>query len=138
MRSKLPTNPIITPKTWLLLKFNPNAKIPKINVFNGVSELRIALIELSIWVSAIEKRKAGINVPNKDVTAIYFHFPWGIFGKVLNPIAKRKTAAKIIRNEPSWNGVNPTNPLLISIKELPQIKAKKKQEKPFGLLWIHD
>jgi hypothetical protein len=49
----------------------------------------------------MEKRKAGTKVPNKEVITIYFHFPCGIFGKVLNPIAKRNTAAKIIRNEPN-------------------------------------
>ena len=116
-------NPTITPKTWLLLKFKPKTITPKIKVFKGVKELRMALIELSIWVSAIEKRKAGIKVPNKEVIAIYFHFPWGIFGKVLKPIAKRKIAAKIIRNEPNWNGFNPSNPFFIRMKELPQMSA---------------
>ena len=33
-------------------------------------------------------------------------------------------AAKIMRNEPNCIGVNPTKPLLISINELPQTKAK--------------
>jgi hypothetical protein len=39
-------------------------------------------------------------------------------------MVNKNRAAKIIRNEPSCNAVNPTKPLFIRIKELPQIKAR--------------
>ena len=90
-------------------------------VFNGVSEFNIELTELSICVCAIEKRNAGMNVPNNAVKAMYFHFSPGIFGNVRKPIIKRKVAAKTIRNDPSWNGVRPTSPRFIKMNELPQI-----------------
>ena len=92
-------------------------------MFNGVNAFRIAVIELSISVSAIANRYAGINVPKKEVNAMYFHFCLGILGKLLKPITNKKIAAKIIRNDPNCIADKPTRPFFININELPQINA---------------
>ena len=103
---------------------NPKTKAPKINVFKGVREFKIELTELSISVWAIANKYAGINVPNREVKAMYFHLYIGILDKLLNPINNKKTAAKIIRNDPNCKAVKPINPFFISINELPQTKAR--------------
>ena len=73
-------------------------------------------------VISIAKRNAGIKVPNKDVTAIYFHWCSFISVKLLKPISNKNTVVKIIRKAPNWYGDKPINPFLIRIKELPHIK----------------
>ena len=82
------------------------------------------LIELSISVWANENRYTGKKVPHIAEITMNVHLDRGIFGSVLKPIINRKEAANNILREPSWNGLNPTNPRLINIKELPQIQAK--------------
>lgn len=79
----------------------PKAKIPNTKVFKGVSEFKMELTELLICVCAMAKRKAGTNVPKTEVSAMNFHWCCGILAKLLKPIIKRKTAAKIIRSEPT-------------------------------------
>ena len=107
---------------------------PNIRVNKGVSEFNTALIELSISVSAIAKRNAGKKLPKNEVMAINFHCPNGIPGSVRNPMTSKKMAAQIIRNDPSWYGLSPTSPFLISIKELPQIKASIIRKNHFSCL----
>ena len=55
---------------------------------------------------------------------MYFHLCAGILDKLLNPIKTKKTAAKMIRNDPNCKAVKPINPFFISINELPQTKAR--------------
>ena len=45
----------------------------------------------------------------------------------------KKTAQKIILNEPNCKGDNPTNPFLIKIKELPQINARTVKNNHFNV-----
>jgi hypothetical protein len=82
----------------------------------------MAVTELSNSVSAIAKRKAGTKVPKTEVKAINFHLSFGILDKLLKPISSKKKAANTIRSDPTCKAVKPTNPFLIKIKELPQIK----------------
>jgi len=120
----VPINPIITPIIWDLLKVNPNAKAPRISVFNGVNELSIELTELVIWVCAKANKNAGIKVPKNEVNTMYFHWCLLISVRLLNPISIRKTAENKIRNDPSCIGESPTKPRFIKINELPQIKER--------------
>lgn len=52
----------------------------------------------------------------------------------LKPIIKRKTAQKIIRNDPKWSGLNPLNPFLINMNELPQIRASTSRINHFSCI----
>ena len=107
------------------MKSKPKKVAPNNKVLSGVNEFRMEQIELLTFVSAIAKRYAGINVPNNEVIATYFHLCKGISAKLLNPITNKNIAQKIILNEPNSNGDNPTSPFLIKINELPHIKANK-------------
>ena len=98
--------------------------MPKTRVFKGVKEFKIELTELSICVCAIANKYAGINVPNIEVKAMYFHLYFGIFDKLLNPISTKKRAANKIRKDPNCKAVKPINPFFINIKELPQTNAR--------------
>ena len=63
----VPTKPTKTPINWFFLNENPNIVAPIIYALKGVSEFKIAEIELSISVIAKAKRKEGKNVPTKAV-----------------------------------------------------------------------
>jgi hypothetical protein len=70
-------------------------------VFKGVNEFNIELIEPSIFESAKANKKAGINVPQIAVKAIYFHLYNGICGICLNPTIIKNIEANKIRKLPN-------------------------------------
>jgi hypothetical protein len=109
-KSKLPTRPI-KPPNLTPLKTNSKTKVPKTKVFNGVKEFRIEVTELSISVWANAKGKPAQTCQNIEVITIYFHLCFGIFGKLLKPINNKKTAANIIRKDPTCIADNPIKPL---------------------------
>ena len=90
-------------------------------MFNGVNELRIDAIELSISVMAKANKNAGIKVPKKPESAIHFHSVLEIFLKVENPTKRIITPEIKIRKAPNCIGVKPIKAFFIKIKELPQI-----------------
>ena len=69
----VPINPIITPITWRLVEVILNTANPSKIVFKGTRELRIDVTALSISVSAIAKKKAGIKDPSRPDINNHFH-----------------------------------------------------------------
>jgi hypothetical protein len=84
----------------------------------AASKFSIDVTELSISVCAIEKKSRNKS-PKHRSHRNKLPFSFGIFDKLLKPISNKKTAAKIIRKEPTCRADNPINPFLIKINELP-------------------
>ena len=61
-------------------------------------------------------------VPNTPEIIIHFQEAFSMVSKLFHPISNRKKEVKRILKDPSCTGVNPTNPFLIRINELPHIK----------------
>ena len=120
----VPTKPISTPTNWTLLNTTPKNNEATISAFNEVKEFSIEATELSMPVIAKAKKNAGNNVPNKELTTMYFHCCFWIFFKLLKPINSINIPAINVLKAPNWTGVKPINDFLIRIKELPQIIAK--------------
>ena len=68
--------------------------------------------------------------------AIYFHWDFGIKNKLLEPIINKKTAAKIIRNDPNCIADKPIKPFFMSINELPHIRERISKKTHFKFFEI--
>ena len=93
-------------------------------MFNGVSELSMEAMELSIFEMANANKKPGIKVPVKAVYNKYFQCFFWIFlteGKAKRNIKKE---VNIILKAPSWTGVTPKRAFFIKIKELTLIRDR--------------
>jgi hypothetical protein len=108
-----------------------NAKNPNKIVFIGTIEFNIDAIALSISVSAKANRKAGKKVPKKPDKAIHLIVLFDKFLKLLKPAINKINPVIIIRNEPNCIGLRPIKLFLISMNELPQIRAKRNKKTHF-------
>ena len=70
-------------------------------VFNGTNEFSMDATALSISVSAMANKKAGIKEPNIPVSAIHFHCFISISFTLLNPAINKNTAVIIVLNAPN-------------------------------------
>jgi hypothetical protein len=94
------------------------------SVNNGVSAFNIPAIELGICVWAVANRKEGIKLPHNPMTVNNFHcleVSVFILGRLRG---RRKTEAKTILMAPTSPAEKERNPIFISIKELPQMRAR--------------
>ena len=93
-------------------------------VNKGVREFRIPAKELSMPVCAFAKRNAGKPLPINPTSTRYFHSL--NFSFLILVIAKGLRTRKVIEilNAPTSALEKVSNPRLIKIKELPQIRAR--------------
>ena len=103
-------------------------KAPKIKVLKGVSEFKIAEIELSIPFTAKASKKDGKKVPKKPDITIHLIAFFDKFFKLLKPAINKINPVIIIRNEPNCIGLKPIKLFLMSMNELPQIRAKRNKK----------
>lgn len=92
----------------------------------GVNAFNIPVNELSIFVSAIQNRKAGKKLPNnpdKMISGIFFA---GMPLICLSAKGINSIPALNNRSAATWYALNLYIPTFINIKELPQINDKAK------------
>ncbi|GAA3595214.1 hypothetical protein GCM10022396_10410 [Flavivirga amylovorans] len=97
----VPINPTITPSIWRFVDVILKTAKPNKIVFKGTNEFKIETTALSISVSAIAKKKAGIKDPKTPVIIIHFQSGFLIVLMVLNPINKRKKPVIMILKAPN-------------------------------------
>ena len=97
----VPVNPIITPNTWRLVDAILNIAKPNKIVFKGTSEFKIEVTALSISVSAIAKKNAGIKEPKSPESKSHFHFDFGIALSLLKPKTNKMIPVIIVHKAPS-------------------------------------
>ena len=121
--AKLVTMPTALCQCIVLLK-----KIAPISMVDiGVKAFKIPVNELSILVSAIQKRKAGKKLPNKPDKIISGNFSFGNFLKCLMAAGIKIIPALPNRSAATWYAVKAWRPIFIKIKELPQITDKARK-----------
>ena len=91
----------------------------------GVSALRMPASELSIFVSAIQKRYAGKKLPTKPVVMIQGIFADGICLNELTAKGNKAIPALSILNDATSYAENTCIPDFINTKELPQMSDNK-------------
>ena len=72
-----------------------------INVFNGVNEFSVELIELLIWVCANANKKIGKKLPNNPAKIMYLIFFFLMWNNSFPAIANKKSEVKTILYAPS-------------------------------------
>ena len=125
MSPNVPASPTKTPITLFLVRIALKNQKPKTMVSKGTVAFNIEAMALSISVSAKAKKYTGKKEPNNPEMVIHFHSFSLKADNLLNPTIIKNNAENKILNDPTCNGVNPTSPFLISIKELPQIMERE-------------
>ena len=83
----------------------------------------------------MEYKNAGTELPAKATTVSGFHFDQSIFLNCKINTGRNAKPEKLIRRHATCSGANATKPLLIKIKELPQMMERKaKTKKPRRLV----
>jgi len=86
----VPIKPIITPKICLFVEVILKTAKPIKMVLSGTKEFKTDTTALSISVSAIAKKNAGIKEPKKPEIIIHFQSFFLIVFIVLYPTANKK------------------------------------------------
>ena len=89
----------------------------------GVMALITPVIELSNFVCAMAKRKAGKKLPFIPKIKSTGNFALGSLGKLLIATGAKDKKAIVILSAPSSPGENTKRLFLIKINEVPQIRA---------------
>jgi hypothetical protein len=97
---------------------------PISNVNNGVKAFSIPANELSIFISAMQNKKAGKKLPIKPEQNTKAILLAGIFLKAVVANGSNITPAVTIRSAATWYAVSATIPTFINLKELPQIRDR--------------
>lgn len=74
----VPTKPMMTPMTCRFVDAILKTAKPNRIVFRGTKEFNIEATALSISVSAIAKKNAGKNEPNRPEINNHFHLDFGM------------------------------------------------------------
>ena len=101
MSNDVPTNPIITPISCLLVEVILKTAKPSKIAFKGTKEFKTETTALSISVSAIAKKKEGINEPKTPDIVSHFQSVGFIVFMVLKPIANKKSPVITILKAPN-------------------------------------
>lgn len=102
MRMAVPIKPMMTPRICRFVDAILNIAKPNNIVFKGTKEFNIEATALSISVSAIAKKKAGIKDPSNPEINSHFHFVFGICLSLGNPTPRRMTPVIMVRSAPNW------------------------------------
>ncbi|GAA4242033.1 hypothetical protein GCM10022292_10800 [Winogradskyella damuponensis] len=92
---------MITPETCRFVEVILNTANPNKIVFKGTKEFNIEATALSISVSAMAKKKAGIKEPKRPERRSHFHFDLGIVLSLLKPKVKRIRPVIIVLSAPN-------------------------------------
>jgi hypothetical protein len=120
-----PANAINIPTTLCdcILLLNNIAPVTIVKI--GVRAFKAPASELSISSSAIQNKKDGSKLPNTPDKKINPILLRGILRICFTVTGSNIIPAATILKDATWYAVNPSNPNLIRIKELPQIKDSK-------------
>lgn len=95
----------------------------------GVKLFITPATELSIFVWAKENKKEGIKIPTIPDS---ISLPKSDFDNPRNLVTAKgntKNAAEATRSDPTSSAENTTNPFLIRIKDVPQMRARRHNKK---------
>lgn len=121
----VPIKPTTTPNICLLVDAILKIEKPNKMVLSGTKEFNTETTALSICVSAMAKKNAGIKEPKTPEIASHFHW-FGLIVRIdLIPNTNKNRPVIMTRKAPNWKGVKPSNDFLIKINELPQIIESK-------------
>ena len=102
----------------------------------GVRALSTPANELSILVSAMQKKKAGKNVPKNPDKIIGANFFLGTALSAFPRNGNKIMPALNILKEATWYAFSPFKPSFISINELPQMNASRKKRAHLTKLFL--